>query len=149
MVQAWLGAQANRQVDRWTLWTPVALGVGAAVYFTLPREPQAWVAWVGMSIVVGLLSLAARGHGGRAMTIVMVLTACLVGGFTISKIRTERVKAPIAAAATGPQRIEGWVVDVANPGQGGQRLLVAPARIGGWPPEATPIRVRVTLRPGA
>jgi competence protein ComEC len=41
------------------------------------------------------------------------------------------------------------VVDVAAPGQGGQRLLIAPYRIGDWAPEATPVRVRVTLRPGA
>jgi competence protein ComEC len=55
----------------------------------------------------------------------------------------------VAPAGSAPQRLEGWVVDVASPGQGGQRLLIAPSRIGDWPAKATPIRVRVTLRPGA
>jgi len=40
------------------------------------------------------------------------------------------------------------VVDIASPGQGGRRLLIAPARIGDWPAEATPVRVRVTLKNG-
>ena len=39
-------------------------------------------------------------------------------------------------------------MDIASPGQGGPRLLIAPSRIGDWAPAATPIRVRVTLRGG-
>ncbi len=148
-IVGWLKAQAERQVDRWTLWTPVALGLGAALYFTLPVEPQAWVAWVAAALATGLLVGAARWAGRRSATIALVLVACAAGGFAISKIRTERVSAPVAGTAAGPQRLEGWVVDIASPGQGGQRLLIAPARIGDWPANATPIRVRVTLRPGA
>jgi competence protein ComEC len=147
--RTWLVAQAERQADRWTLWTPVAFGLGAAAYFSLLREPQAWVAWVGLAVVAALLTAAGRWSTGRPMTTVLVLTACLVGGFSAAKVRTERVKAPVAPAGSTPQRLEGWVVDVAAPGQGGQRLLIAPARIGDWPARATPIRVRVTLRPGA
>jgi competence protein ComEC len=145
----WLAAQAERQSDRWTLWTPVAFGLGAAAYFALLREPQAWVAWIGLASVAALLAIAGRWSTGRPMTTALVLAACLAGGFSAAKVRTERVKAPVAPAGSTPQRVEGWVVDIASPGQGGQRLLIAPARIGDWPGEATPIRVRVTLRPGA
>ena len=146
--RGWLGTQAARQSDRWTLWTPVAFGLGAGAYFALLREPQAWVAWLGLALTAGLLLAATRSQvRGRTMT--LVLLGCLVGGFSAGKVRTERVKAPVAPAGSTPQRLEGWIVDVASPGQGGQRLLVAPARIGDWAPEATPIRVRVTLRPGA
>ncbi len=144
---AWLRAQGVAQTDRWTLWTPVALGLGAALYFALPREPQAWVAWVCAGVVVLLLAGAAASRA-RLLTVVLVLGACAVGGFGMGKVRTERVWAPIAPAGGEPQRLEGWVVDVASPGEGGQRLLIAPARIGDWPAGATPIRVRVTLRPG-
>ncbi|MET0272825.1 MAG: ComEC/Rec2 family competence protein, partial [Phenylobacterium sp.] len=144
-----MAAQVAIQADRWTLWTPVAFGLGAALYFTLPREPQAWVAWMGLAATLGLLVGASRWPGARGVTTALVLLACALGGFSMAKVRTERVQAPVAPADTRPQRLEGWVVDVASPGQGGQRLLIAPARIGGWPPEATPIRVRVTLRPGA
>jgi competence protein ComEC len=145
---AWLARQAARQADRWTLWTPVALGLGAAVYFSLPNEPQSWIALVCAVLVAALLVVAARHGGARGVTAVIVLMACAIGGFGVAKLRTDRVKAPIAPAGSEPQRLEGWVVDVAAPGAGGQRLLIAPARIGDWPAKATPIRVRVTLRSG-
>ncbi|MGH6908955.1 MAG: ComEC/Rec2 family competence protein, partial [Phenylobacterium sp.] len=146
--RAWLEGQVARQADRWTLWTPVALGLGAALYFTLPSEPQSWIALVCAVLVVALLALAARHGGARGVTAAVVLMACAIGGFGVAKLRTDRVKAPIAPAGGEPQRLEGWVVDVAAPGAGGQRLLIAPARIGDWPAKATPIRVRVTLRSG-
>ncbi|MEO8115302.1 MAG: ComEC/Rec2 family competence protein, partial [Phenylobacterium sp.] len=145
----WLVDQTARQADRWTLWTPVALGLGAAAYFSLPREPMAWVAGLGGLAAAALLVTAARWSGPRGVTAALVLVACALGGFSVAKLRTERVKAPVAAAGSGAQRLEGWVVDVAPPGAGGERLLIAPARIGDWPTETTPIRVRVTLREDA
>src|SRR5580765_6399711 len=54
----WLGEQAERQAERWTLWTPVAFGCGAALYFALLREPQAWVGLAGVA-AGGLLLFAA------------------------------------------------------------------------------------------
>lgn len=143
----WLSDQAWAQADRWTLWTPVALGLGCAVYFALLREPQAWVAWTLLAIVAGLLT-ATRWSAGRAMTITLVMAACALGGFAVAKLRTESVKAPVAISGARPQSVEAWVLDVASPGQGGQRLLLAPIRVGDWMPQATPIRMRVTLRPG-
>jgi competence protein ComEC len=126
----------------------VALGSGCAIYFGLPREPQAWVAWSLLPVVAALL-IATRWSVWRATTMALVLGACAVGGFAVAKLRAESVKAPVAQAGARPQSVEGWVVDVAAPGEGGQRLLIAPIRIGDWAPGATPTRVRVTLRPGA
>lgn len=145
-VRAWLSDQAEAQADRWTLWTPVALGCGCAVYFGLAREPQAWLAWALIPVVAGLL-IALRWSVWRATTMALALGACAVGGFAVAKLRTEAVKAPVAQAGARPQTIEAWVVDIAQPGESGQRLLLAPVRVGDWPPEATPIRSRVTLRP--
>jgi competence protein ComEC len=147
-VGTWLAAQAGRQADRWTLWTPVAFGLGAGAYFGLLREPQTWVALVGLALAGVFLLMAGRWVGRRAVTALLVLTACGLAGFSVAKLRTQDVKAAIAPADAGPQRLEGWVVDVWSPGAGGQRLLIAPARIGDWPAQATPIRVRVTLRGG-
>lgn len=136
------------QGARWKLWTPVAFGVGSALYFALPREPYAWVAWLLLAAAGALLGLSRRL--GRPLAIVLaVLAACGLAGFGLAKMRVERVKAPVALEGEGAQRLEGWVLDVAAPGQGGQRLLIAPYRIEGLAPEATPIRVRVTLRDGA
>lgn len=144
---AWLIDQAAAQADRWTLWTPVAFGSGCAVYFVLLREPQPWLAWVA-AIAAAVILGAARWSVSRIVTIGLVLSAFALGGFALAKLRAEAVKAPVAQVGAGPQWIEAWVVDVAQPGEGGQRLLLAPIRVGDWPPAATPIRLRTTLRPG-
>lgn len=130
------------------MWTPVALGCGAALYFALPREPQGWLAWLGAALVGALLLTAARMRGGRGATAALVLLACALGGFSAAKLRTDHVRSPIAPLRGPPARVEGWVVDIASPGQGGRRLLIAPAHIGDWPAQATPIRIRVTLKNG-
>ncbi len=144
----WLAEQGRRQAERWTLWTPVAFGIGAALYFALPREPKLWVA-LAAGAAAGLAFAASRRWSpSRSITALAVLLACAAGGFGVAKLRTESVRAAVAPAGEGPQRLEGWVVDVWSPGAGGQRLLIAPARIGTWTPQATPIRVRVTLRGG-
>ncbi len=126
----------------------MAFGCGAAVYFALPREPKTWVALVSLAIAGALLTAASRWSRSRPMTVALVLAASAIGGFGAAKLRTLKVTAPIASTSAHPERLEGWVVDVANPGQGGQRLFIAPARVGDWPAGATPIRVRVTLRGG-
>lgn len=143
----WLADQAEAQADRWTLWTPVAFGCGCAAYFGLLREPQAWVAWLLLPLALLLLA-AIRWSIWRWTTMALALGACAVGGFAVAKLRTEAVKAPVAQAGARPQPIEAWVVDIASPGESGQRLLLAPIRIGDWAPRDTPIRTRVTLRPG-
>jgi competence protein ComEC len=144
----WLVDQLRRQADRWRLWAPVAFGSGAAIYFAMPREPQAWVGLAG-AVIAGVILLAAnRWSPARAMTVIAVLLACLLGGFSMAKLRTEAARAPVAGGEARPQRMQGWVMDIVGPGQGGPRLLIAPARIGDWAPDATPIRVRITLRGG-
>jgi len=77
----------------------------------------------------------------------IVLIALGVAGFSAAKLRTERVRAPVAPPDLGMVTIDALVVDIPSPGQGGQRLLLAPIRISGLTAEATPIRVRVTLKP--
>ncbi|MGA0607123.1 ComEC/Rec2 family competence protein [Phenylobacterium sp. VNQ135] len=146
-VLAWLRDQAEAQADRWTLWTPVAFGSGCAIYFGLLREPQAWVAWLVLVLGVGLVAASGRWTGRRAAVVAMALAGFALAGFGIAKLRTESVAAPVAMPGGRPQMVEGWVLDVAPPGEGGQRLLIAPVRVGAWSPEATPIRLRVTLRP--
>jgi competence protein ComEC len=146
--RVWLADQIEAQAERWTLWTPVALGCGAGLYFALPREPLPWVAWASLLAVVILLA-ATRLRPYRIRTLILVLTACAVGGFALAKLRTEAVRGPVAQQGLGPRWVEAWVIDVASPGQSGPRLLLAPVRIEGLASDITPIRIRVTLRPEA
>ena len=144
---AWLRAQAAAQTDRLSLWTPVAFGCGAAAYFALPREPIAAVAIAALGLAGALLLIRARWGGGRGLAIGLTLVAVALAGFAAGKLRTEQVRAPIAHSGEGMQTVDALVVDIANPGQGGPRLLLAPIRISGLSPEATPIRARMTLQP--
>ncbi|MFN3522952.1 MAG: ComEC/Rec2 family competence protein [Phenylobacterium sp.] len=144
----WLARQAALQADRWTLWTPVALGAGAAIYFVLPREPLAALAWASLALALGLVLAVRRWSQARAVTALGVLAAFALAGFAAGKLRTERVRAPIVPAELGVTAVEGWVVDVASPGRSGARIVLAPVRVAGLAPTATPIRVRVTLRDG-
>ncbi|MBI1199112.1 MAG: DUF4131 domain-containing protein [Phenylobacterium sp.] len=146
-VWGWLTDQADAQADRWTLWTPVAFGLGCGLYFGLPREPQAWIAWALLPAVAGLL-VAARASPWRGPAMAAALVACALGGFAVAKLRTQAVKAPLAQVSARPHAVEAWVVDIASPGQGGQRLLLAPIHVSGWAAGETPIRARMTLRPG-
>lgn len=126
----------------------MAFGGGAAIYLALPREPLAALGIAGLVLSALMLLAVSRLALGRASVIALTLAAFLLAGFAAGKLRTEAVRAPIAPAGGGIRTVEGFVVDIASPGQGGARLLVAPVRISGLPPEETPIRVRITLRDG-
>eukprot|EP01035_Chromulina_nebulosa_P013905 gene13905-18416_t len=41
---AGLRAEFAAQASRWTLWTPVAFGLGGAGYMALRAEPPLWLA---------------------------------------------------------------------------------------------------------
>ena len=47
--------EAAAQLDRWKLWTPLAFGGGAAVYFALPAEPPLWAALTPALLLSALL----------------------------------------------------------------------------------------------
>ena len=145
--RAWatLRDQAEVQADRWTLWTPVAFGAGCAAYFGLLREPLAWVAWVMLAAGLGLLVVSGRWVGRRAVVVALALTGFAFSGFAVAKLRTESVAAPVAPPGARPQVVEGWVLDIAPPGEGGQRLLIAPVRIGAGCPQWL-AAIRRTLR---
>ena len=46
--------------DRWPLWLPVALGLGAGTYFALPAEPAVFWGWaaLGGGLAAALLAMA-------------------------------------------------------------------------------------------
>ncbi len=145
-VRAWLIAQVAAQTLRWRLWAPVAFGVGAAVYFGLRQEPALWPGAL-VAVVATCVWLGAKARGaGRSVSLPLMLVACLALGFAGAKLRTDRVAAPIAPAMAEPTVIEGWVVDVDSPGDRGHRVVLAPVRVRGLAPEATPVRLRATVR---
>ena len=142
----WLAAGVAAQRDRWRLWAPVAFGGGCAVYFALPAEPSLWPLALMAAAASAAWIVARRRGAGRGLTVPLMLIACLALGLAAARARTERVAAPVAPAMAGPTVIEGWVVDVDSPGARGSRVVLAPVRIRGLAPEATPLRLRATLQ---
>ncbi|CAN5471735.1 ComEC/Rec2 family competence protein [soil metagenome] len=131
---------------RWRLWAPVAFGGGCAIYFGLRFEPPLWPLALAAALACAIW-LSAKGLGARhVVTLPLMLLACLTLGLVAAKVRTERVDGPIAPAFAEPTVVEGWVVDIDSPGQNGARLVLATTRVRGLEPEATPIRLRATVK---
>ena len=83
----------------------MAFGCGAAAYFALLREPQAWVGVAGVAVAAALLLAASRWSPSRAITAPWCCWLAALGGFSMAKLRTEGAKAPVPARSPGPS---GW-----------------------------------------
>ena len=145
-VRGFLSAQVAAQALRWRLWAPVAFGGGCAVYFSLRSEPPVWPLIAGAALTACLWLGARRLALARVSTLGLMLLACFALGIAVAKLRTDAVAAPIAPAMEEPTVVEGWVIDVDSPGSAGPRVVIAPVRIRGLSPEATPERLRATVR---
>ena len=141
--------EAAAQAARWPLWAPVAFGGGAAVYFGLPGEPLLWPVLLAAAVAVGAAAAVWRDGRRRALSILTALTAFGAAGFAGAAAKTHLFAAPVSAEHRRPVTVDAWVVDVASNSLSKPRLLLAPARISGVPWRDTPVRVRMSLRPGA
>jgi len=146
-VAAWIGQEIERQADHWPLWIPVLFGLGAGTYFALPREPVFGVGLAGFGIGLAGLALTRARVAGRVATAFLVLLISLDLGFSVARLRTEQVRGPIAPSGNEVRRIEAYVLDIVSPGQGGQRLLLAPISVSGLWQDQVPVRARITLAP--
>jgi competence protein ComEC len=122
-------AEIVAQLDRLFLWIPVAFGLGAAVYLGLKTEPPlAPAAAAAATLSAGALAIAWRG-GSRALIAGLLLAAMAAAGFSVAKLRSDHVAAPIVPTGLGVAVVEGFVVDVDTPSQSGPRILVAPTYV--------------------
>ncbi|MCC7271284.1 MAG: DUF4131 domain-containing protein, partial [Alphaproteobacteria bacterium] len=133
-------AAIRRDVDRWALWLPVAMGGGVALYFALADEPAPWL---GPAALAGLALLAAtlRRRGGAATALVMAAAAAL--GFASAQFSAMLAEAPRVERRTGPVAVEGRILQ-ASARENGVRLLLAPTRVEGWQ-GPLPRRIRFTV----
>jgi competence protein ComEC len=136
--------QAEADRIRWAVWLPVALGTGVGVYFALPAEPGwNWTLCAGaLTLTLAACALAIPQGGLR---IVLALLTATSLGFTVAKLRTEAVRAPVLARQIGPVGFDARVVS-AEPRGNGSRMVLQPVRIKRVASEQTPARIRVTVR---
>ncbi len=148
--EAWKSVRAEvaAQLDRIVLWTPVAFGIGAAVYLGLKQEPPLWpfAAVAGALLVVAIGARAVvRNRWISMLTALLAICAC---GALDGKLRSDLVAAPIVPANLGVVTVDGWVMDVASPSTTGERIVIAPVRIDRVTDDQLPFRVRLVVPDG-
>ena len=141
LVGVWSGAILAER-DRWALWLPAGIAIGAGMYFALENEP-AW--WMGASFLApaAVLWLGLR-NSPMAVVLALAVAAPAVG-FTASQFRTHAVAAPVIEREIGPVSVRGRIV-VAEIRPNDRRLTLDALTVGEFAPAQTPARVRVTVR---
>ncbi|HVM99252.1 MAG TPA: ComEC/Rec2 family competence protein [Caulobacteraceae bacterium] len=148
LVARGLAAEVAAQLDRVFVWVPVAFGLGAAIYLGLKTEPAFWPA-ASLTVALGAAAGFAAWRGWpRALVAALLLTAMAAAGFSVAKLRSDHVAAPIVPAGYGVAEIRGYVVDVDAPSANGPRLLIAPYSISHLTADHLPLRVRIVMPPG-
>lgn len=138
----WLTTQLQEEQDRWFLWIPVLFGLGIFAYFKLPAEPSLLAALMPAVIVIALAAVARTGTLG----IVAINSALAVSlGFAAAKVRSDWVAAPVLERQLYRVEVEGFLETVEPRSTRGQRVTVWVRRLGNFPPEQTPRRVRLRL----
>ena len=138
---------ARAKLGRWSAidgkridhWTPVAIGLGAGLYFGLKGEPLFWVAplLVAVCLALGLKTQIAPR---------VFKTAFLIGlGFIAADFRNHQVEAPMLGQELNPRMIVGKLVSIGE-GERGRRLTLEVETIDRLAPDETPARIRVNWR---
>ncbi len=137
-------AAFEREMERGrgALWLPVAFALGILLYRALPREPALPALAAGLAAAIVAAWRARHAVGAFRLLLMLCLVAA---GATAMKIRTDLVSTPMLAADwTG--ELTGWVERVEPTGPNSRRLTLRVRTMEEVSAEATPGRVRVTMR---
>ena len=130
---------AKQDLAGLSLWSPVAIGVGAGLYYSLLFEPN-WRHALLPLLVLGAVSLVAP----RIRR--FIIPVFLIGlGFAAADWRTARVAAPVLDRDLGIVSVSGQLVAVEERASG-RRLIIDVHSIENIAPEKTPDRARISWR---
>ena len=145
LVSAVLDASARlleAEQDRWMLWVPVLFAAGILTYFALDDEPALRLA---LALVIGALGFClALRHAPLGLCIGGAALAFALG-FTVAKLRTEMVRAPVLAQELRYVTVSGFVEAHELRDKGRARIMLRALAVGDLKPEETPYRVRVSM----
>lgn len=127
--------------NRWFLWTPVGIGLGIALYFSLPFEPSFVAATA--SFLLATLMFAFR----RKTEVVLFLSLflCIALGFNAAQVETRLHQAPVLDRKIGPAGITGRLM-TAEVMPDGTRLTLKDVKIDKLPEDKTPLSVRIKVK---
>src|SRR5690242_2596444 len=103
------------------------LGVGAGLYFALPREPDVSLGWLAGAAGIALALAAIRTERLR---VILALLAALMLGFGAAKLHESAVAAPVLARPV-TIHLTARIVGIEG-ADAGIRLLLADAISGGF-----------------
>ncbi|MBO4644105.1 MAG: hypothetical protein J5716_05815, partial [Alphaproteobacteria bacterium] len=131
----------NAELDRLTLWLPVAFGAGIGFYFSLSAEPL---------LSTGLAAFLCGGfllrdtRKNQALRLFALFVFLFVSGFFLTQVRTRALSAPRIKYPLSAVQIAGTVEDVSDFSEGAQVTVgnVKIKSLAGW---KTPRKIRLTL----
>jgi len=136
------------QTGRAFLWLPVAFGAGAATWLYLPIQPvTTWLLAPTVFLLAACLFVQ-RLHTSPHVVIFTNIFCVFMVGLSVCALRSDHVRAPVLPSDRHTYRLEAYVIDDLSASSDHPRLLLAPIRMDGLAPEKTPLRLRVSLRPG-
>lgn len=138
----WLDAAQQGQRGYLMPWAPVFFGIGVALYFALPREPETAL-WATVAAAGGAAALLARWRretlGPLATALLLVALGLGAGG-----ARTATVAGPVLEFRYyGP--VEGRIVAIDRSASDRLRLTLDRVVLADTDPARVPHRVRVSL----
>ena len=125
------------------LWLPVFFGLGVLAFFAAAEEPGA-VAPALCFLAAGIGGFFARRAGHMRLSAVLVATCFFFAGFGAGVLRSLTASAPVLDRIR-VAKVEA-TVETLDDRSGGARLLLRVRSIEGLPDEATPRKLRVTIR---
>ncbi len=139
-----LAALIEAQRPNLALWIPVLYGLGIALYFAVPSEPQAWMlAALAGGLLLGLGTMVRNGPITRTVLMLVLLPAV---GFAAATLRSRIVAAPVLPHEM-TANVEGRVIGLDRSASDRPRVLLDRVVVFGLEPNRTPARIRVSLDP--
>ncbi len=139
----------QNEQERWFLFLPVFLGAGIAIYFALTTEPS-WSLTLAIAAAPVMIWLAIGYRCGfDHILIPFALGLVMLGaGWSLAKIRTINVSAPVIGQTLKGNILEGRIASIdPGPARKGVRWIVAPTHISSLALDELPRKIRLKVKP--
>lgn len=133
--------QFTAQHERFFLWSPLPLMLGIALFFCLPADPAPMAAATAFPASLCLAMLCRRSKA-RLPAIALCLFAL---GFAASQLRVSTMTMPLITQEWHYRDVQGRV-ELVEPYDKKLKVTLNHLTIEGLAPQASPPRVRLTLR---